>query len=452
MLKCLEAPFRTRGLTILCLVSFCAVVFVIINESVLRVNNLNTKVSARNSLLGVGRSEVDKQPLALELRHENDKEEVSNSEQDTKSVEASVANASVNHAPSPPKKKKKKAVAKDVGKPKAVPPKKPKDKDQNDEQKKSQSEMIAGLKDSIATKEIQPDYEESSKSPSANVAKIGDFAKCFNFYLDHPTLCGTDGGQSIPLMVIVSTAANQVESRDAIRSTWGGYFRLKKAKVIFLLGKTEDEELQQYVEDENKVYNDIVQADFLDNYENLTLKSVSLMKWVSLRCPTVPFVLKMDDDVMINVDLMLEFVQSRQGETKSIYGKVAKNWMPHRNKNSKYYVSPEQFPGKQYPYFTTGPAYLFTGDSAKLLYDGSLSQPFLRLEDVVLTGIVAQKVGIVRWHQPLMKNVPVKVNICTFKELMTSHKHSPENMESLWEEVTRPGNVCKVPPSVSKKP
>ncbi len=48
-------------------------------------------------------------------------------------------------------------------------------------------------------------------------------------------------------------------------------------------------------------FGDMVQADFLDTYRNLTLKAVAWMSWVERYCPTVLNLVKVDDDVVVNV-------------------------------------------------------------------------------------------------------------------------------------------------------
>lgn len=280
--------------------------------------------------------------------------------------------------------------------------------------------------------------QENHSSPR----KLQEFVQNFNFTIDHPTACGADLGKSLPLLIIVTTAVNKMNNRDAIRGTWGAYAKEIGAKLYFLTGQTPVADVQTYVNDENKFYQDILQANFTDSYHNLTLKSVSLMKWVSERCTNVPYVLKTDDDMLINVDMMMAFVKGKRKFTKSIFGKVAKNWRPHRDRTNKYYVSMQEYNRTKYPDFTTGPAYIFTGDCARLIYESSLQHPFLFLEDVLLTGIVAEEVGIKRWHHVKMKNIWVKVTYCLFKTVMTTHKHSPEDIELLWDEVSRTDVNC----------
>lgn len=63
-------------------------------------------------------------------------------------------------------------------------------------------------------------------------------------------------------------------------------------KLVFLVGQTqyaftEDEytdEVQNRINQESESYGDILQEGFLDTYNNLTLKSIMLLKWVTNNC------------------------------------------------------------------------------------------------------------------------------------------------------------------------
>lgn len=63
-------------------------------------------------------------------------------------------------------------------------------------------------------------------------------------------------------------------------------------KMVFLLGQTQyayteeeyTDEVQNRINQESESYGDILQEGFLDTYNNLTLKSIMLLKWVTNNC------------------------------------------------------------------------------------------------------------------------------------------------------------------------
>ena len=62
-------------------------------------------------------------------------------------------------------------------------------------------------------------------------------------------------------------------------------------------------------------YGDIIQADFLDTYRNLSLKDLALLEWTILHCPDVPFIFKGDDDIFLNVDNLVTLSQNKTKTT-----------------------------------------------------------------------------------------------------------------------------------------
>ncbi|XP_066962296.1 beta-1,3-galactosyltransferase 5-like [Macrobrachium rosenbergii] len=110
-----------------------------------------------------------------------------------------------------------------------------------------------------------------------------------------------DGNDPL-ILVVVTSAVHKKEPREFIRRTWANprLYPYTKMRQIFIIGATKNIALQEEVDKESDKYNDIIQYDFIDSYNNLTYKTMSLLKWVVDRCPQVPFIAKIDDDVVVN--------------------------------------------------------------------------------------------------------------------------------------------------------
>uniref|UniRef100_A0A2H8TWB9 UDP-GlcNAc:betaGal beta-1,3-N-acetylglucosaminyltransferase 5 n=1 Tax=Melanaphis sacchari TaxID=742174 RepID=A0A2H8TWB9_9HEMI len=65
----------------------------------------------------------------------------------------------------------------------------------------------------------------------------------------------------------------------------------------------------------------------------------------------------------------------------TIWGRLAHGWRPIRQHNSKYYVSRTQYTGRVYPDFCTGPAYLMTRSAVSPLYEAALGKDFDMVDD-----------------------------------------------------------------------
>ncbi len=114
---------------------------------------------------------------------------------------------------------------------------------------------------------------------------------------------------NIYLLVIVCSAVKNFEERQVIRDTWAKDQReLSNVKVIFLIGQLKNATFQNNVTLESETYGDILQEGFIDTYANLTVKSMMLLKWFTKECHKVPYVLKTDDDMYINLKQLFQLV------------------------------------------------------------------------------------------------------------------------------------------------
>ncbi|CAL1264969.1 unnamed protein product [Larinioides sclopetarius] len=262
-----------------------------------------------------------------------------------------------------------------------------------------------------------------------------------SFTLNHEHMC-EEQGQKLPVLIAVTSSATHMESRAAIRETWGGYAREKGAKVVFFLGLPKNPKYRARIWDENTKFHDIIQATFLDTYANLTLKTISVLKWVSEVCSLVKYVLKVDDDMFINVENFLNITEVKN-HSKAILGELAHDWHPVRSAKNKWFTSYNEYPFNIYPDFVFGPSYLLTGDTIKLLFNASIKMKLFHLEDVYITGFVAEKVNVQRLNLPAMFNTPRDLQPCNFRHLLSSHGHTPPDMRRHWMWLTRRNFKCE---------
>lgn len=55
-------------------------------------------------------------------------------------------------------------------------------------------------------------------------------------------------------------------------------------KVLFLIGETPSNETQLRIVQESDMFGDVIQESFIDSYNNLTLKTIMMLKWVTTNC------------------------------------------------------------------------------------------------------------------------------------------------------------------------
>lgn len=262
------------------------------------------------------------------------------------------------------------------------------------------------------------------------------------YEISNVELC-SELGKNLQLLVAITSAPSHKDARMAIRQTWGHYSQRSDVNIAFLVGSTKDLHLAEELRDENKLYGDLIIAHFLDSYNNLTLKTVSLLEWVNNYCNQINFILKTDDDMFINIPKLLSFIQKHAKEKQTIFGRLAKRWKPIRNKKSKYYVPSNQYQPATFPDFTTGPAYLMTGDMIHDLYTAALGKTYLKLEDVFITGIVAEDIKIKRTHVNEFFNKRIALNACNIQKGISIHMVKFHEQFDLWKKLLDGKTKCK---------
>lgn len=187
---------------------------------------------------------------------------------------------------------------------------------------------------------------------------------------------------------------------------------------------------------EAQEHGDIVVEDFTDSYTNLTLKSVFMLKWVVNHCRYVPFVLKTDDDMLINVRALIQELSStRYSPSKPlIMGRIQKGAWPVRSRSSKWYLPYWLYEETRLPTFAAGTGYVITQKAVADIYTKSLDTPLIPLEDVFITGLVANRslyipvISIPRFHN----DKPRLLHACLYHHLLTAHELTPAQLRRLW--------------------
>jgi hypothetical protein len=147
--------------------------------------------------------------------------------------------------------------------------------------------------------------------------------------------------------------------------------------------------------------------------------------------------------MFINMPKLLSYIEKHAKEKRTIFGRLAKSWKPIRNKNSKYYVSTSQYQPAIFPDFTTGPAYLMTGDVIHDLHTAALGTTYLKLEDVFTTGLVAQDIKVKRLHVSEFYNRRIAMNACNIQKGISVHMVKFDEQFDLWKKLLDGKTKCK---------
>ncbi|XP_055524830.1 uncharacterized protein LOC129718261 [Wyeomyia smithii] len=237
------------------------------------------------------------------------------------------------------------------------------------------------------------------------------------------------------------------------------------------INAAELDEVQMRVVNESEMYGDIIQESFIDSYNNLTLKTIMMLKWVVNNCDgRVKYIVKCDDDTFVNVPNLLQVLlggtvplykasipfydrntiavtakKNRLVEVKRLLtGFLFCEVKPIADTSSKWYSPNYMYSKEFYPHYLSGASYLMNLEAAKLLYRTSLTTPIFHLEDVYLTGIVADRVKLHRYHHPLFFYSYTK-DLCALRGMISQHQLQPGDIRSAYDFVTNATVVCKGP-------
>jgi len=207
---------------------------------------------------------------------------------------------------------------------------------------------------------------------------------------------------SIEVVICVPISRKNKDGRQTIRETWGSLRRINGVNLAFafFIGSgppREDSSIQSTIDNEVKIHSDIIQGSFVDSYNNLTLKSIFLLKWVTQYCNHSRFVLKADDDMYINIPLLIRRLQEvfiEQTGKPFVLGSVQHGAVPQRGVSSKWRTSREQFPGNVYPDYCSGTAYAMSREAAVAIAKVTSSVKFCWMEDIYITGMCTQKARV----------------------------------------------------------
>lgn len=224
--------------------------------------------------------------------------------------------------------------------------------------------------------------------------------------------------QSYNFIILVHTAPGNLDKRNLLRETWANANETN-VEIFFLIGLESQKHLQQELIEEIKHYKNFIQGDFIDTYENLTYKHVMGLKFVYYHCPTIEYVVKVDDDMFVNVHVFKSFFEmfrQRYGPTKNI---LCSTRIGHSVlREGKWAVSTREYPNTTYPPHCPGFALIYPKKAVDLLYNVVQKTNFFWIDDVHVTGTVAMDAGVGHTDISALTMNNIELNVIKEKKLI----------------------------------
>ncbi|XP_058757384.1 hydroxyproline O-galactosyltransferase GALT3 isoform X2 [Vicia villosa] len=188
------------------------------------------------------------------------------------------------------------------------------------------------------------------------------------------------------LLIGVFSTGNNFERRMALRRSWMQYEAVRSGEVVvrFFIGLHKNNRVNLELWREAQAYGDIQLMPFVDYYSLISLKTIAICI-VGTKIIPSKYIMKTDDDAFVRVDEMLSSLRGKSPDGL-LYGLISSKSSPDRDKDSKWYISDNEWPYDTYPPWAHGPGYVISRDIAKFVVFGHQERKlqFFKLEDVAM--------------------------------------------------------------------
>ncbi|KAM7277891.1 hypothetical protein ACFE04_005025 [Oxalis oulophora] len=243
-------------------------------------------------------------------------------------------------------------------------------------------------------------YREKLEAWSVNGVKVAGgldllsvLAKGLPVTEDHDLVVDAESLKAPPIsrkklvmLVAVFSTGNNFERRMALRRSWMQYEAVRSGDVAvrFIIGLHKNSQVNFELWREAQAYGDIQLMPFVDYYSLISLKTIAICIMATKILPA-KFIMKTDDDAFVRIDEVLSNLKEKPSDSL-LYGLISYDSAPHRDKDSKWYISNEEWRHETYPPWAHGPGYIISRDIAKFIVQGHNKRnlQLFKLEDVAM--------------------------------------------------------------------
>lgn len=236
--------------------------------------------------------------------------------------------------------------------------------------------------------------------PPCPLADLPDF----RFLLNRDVCADAD----VYMLVLVGSHPANRDVRDVLRRTLGAPAIPALAfKMAFLFGHVDNVTLQRQLEAEAKTQGDVIQGSFSDSYHNVTLRDLMGLRWAWEYCPQARLVMRMDDDVSVDVYALVDAVERHYPRLTTTIGCFQLLINTPVFRSGRYAVSKEDHPGDIYDPYCQGWMYILTPKMAYKLDLAALRNKPYWMNDAYITGTLLKALG----EEPLDINVNYTISV-----------------------------------------
>lgn len=234
------------------------------------------------------------------------------------------------------------------------------------------------------------------------------------------------------VLMIVQSRSDNFGRRNVLRKTWmkeknSKMMREQRMKALFLVGVVpSDENVKKLLMEEAKLYGDMIVVDLKDSYVGLTYKTIASLLYATSKAPKFQLIGKIDEDVAFFPDRLINLLDHNviDTNTSTLYGEIVEaGGEVNHDKKKKWHVTEKAFRCKKYPECLSGPFYLATRQAALDILSATKHRNFISIEDVFITGLLADDVGVTRKSLPMLHMLPEDETVEEKKEILAWHTY-----------------------------
>ena len=271
----------------------------------------------------------------------------------------------------------------------------------------------------------KPTFSSSTLSSSSSFSS----SKWPKILINNQNACKLN--DTVFILCMIHSHRNNYLRRQAMRDTWLKFnkfnlhddlnlsLNLTKQNYemihLFVIGNDQQNNSttaatsNDIIKQEADNYNDIIMIDTIDTYQNLFYKHLTVINWIMDNCQNATYVIKLDDDVFVNIKKLTRHLidkfgmdsnnNSKQNEqSKFLYCNVNDMALPIRKNSSKWYVDYDTYGFDYYPKYCEGFSYITNIATLKLMHSQTKIIPRFWIDDVYFTGILLYGFDQIKWY------------------------------------------------------
>uniref|UniRef100_H2XTZ0 Hexosyltransferase n=2 Tax=Ciona intestinalis TaxID=7719 RepID=H2XTZ0_CIOIN len=273
---------------------------------------------------------------------------------------------------------------------------------------------ITAHKANVRTRSSKPEPSYTSawvkRQPAQFLIEPWNFRSSCDQHECKPAEFESEKSTTANVVLFIKSRSNSFYRRQILRQSWASVSRVGNVNVsvVFVVGSLGVNHTRNkvWLLQENATYGDVLQYKGSDDYRNIALKTLAGMEWASLHLPSTFLYSSMDDDFMVDI-FKLHSAVNQAFELK-IENKwpefpiicmfiMATDERPYRDENGifkKWFISESLFKWPVFPRYCHGGMYTTSMRIIDQLLRESWSVDSLYLDDVWITGILRQKIGM----------------------------------------------------------